>query len=249
MAMKKNDVLKIIIILLAAGLLVWIGKSGKGERIRRTADLLPRPFVAVGTRLRLLTLPASPSQPDDRLTALEFALREKEEENEGLQEALNFSRRANISFIGAEVLHYRREAGRESLLINAGKEQGISTGQLVIDSNQFLLGRVHSAEGSTALVDIASNPGNTFEVRIVPSSVTVLAVGIGGRTLLLRLIPQDTPIRRGDFVALLNGQFLLGEIARAESNEASAFREARATLQARPERVREVFVMPSAAKK
>lgn len=248
MAMKKNNVLKIIIILLAAGLLVWFGRSARGERIRRAATLVPRPFIAMGTRLRLLTLPASPHEPDDRRTALEFALREKEEENQRLRQVLNFSRTADISFISADVLHYRREADRESLLINAGKNQGISTGQLVTDSNQFIVGRIHSAEDGTALVDIASNPGNTFEVRIVPSSITVLAEGIGGRTLLLRLIPQNTPIRRGDFVALLGGQLLLGQIARLETDAASAFREARATLQARPERVEEVFIIPSPTK-
>ena len=246
--MKKNYILKIVIIFLAAGFLIWFGKSDKGERVRGPALLAVKPFLAIGTQLRLLTLPAVPDEPDNRLRALEFTLREKEDENERLKEALNFSQTAKISLIGARVLHYSREAGRELLLINAGKEQGVLAGQLVIDSDKLVVGRVHSAEDNAAIVDIASNPGNTFEVRIIPFSITVLAEGMGGRTLLLRLIPQDALIRRGDFTALLNGQFLLGEIARVEVNTASAFRQARAILQARPERLEEIFIIPSPIK-
>jgi len=193
-----------------------------------------------------------PSQEEFKLLAenehqkaLVFELEQLKLENAALKKVLSFKEASKLFLKGARVIFYSRELGKEFLLIDQGKKAGIKAGDLVIDAEQVFIGIVKEAGDGFAKVGVAANPGETFEVEIMPLRMRALAKGLGARAFTIDLLPADTPVRKGDLVGLLNKDkfFLLAEIAGEKEVSGSAFKEVRAVYLAHPELAREVFIL------
>lgn len=254
----------IIFLAIALGL-VFFSRSAPVSFLRSSVVAIFRPVFQVSRVLgRAVGLSAGQPGADElsrlqkenqRLREIEQEYRMLLEKNASLQKIIGLKEKQRVPLQGARVLVHGNEFGKEFLMIdsrrNVGVDEGatkkIRPGNLVIDANGAFLGVVRETGEQFAKVSVASNPGETFEVAAAPLNVKALAKGIGNRTFSIELIPDETPVRSGDFV-LMPGRLgdtnvRVGEITRATSNGAGAFQSVWATLIARPETLDEVFVI------
>lgn len=187
-------------------------------------------------------------QENQRLKAENVELGGLRTENQALKQSLAFKEATKLPLKGARVLFYGQESGKEFLLIDQGKADGIANGNLVIDQNNFFVGRVEDVSDHSARVAIASNSGEVFEGEVQPLGVRTLARGIGARTFTLELLPVTAAIEKGSYAAVLKvgGEIhplLFGQIVTARADGSSAFQEVHAILLAYPELLREVSVI------
>jgi len=240
---------KIVIALVVLGLFIFFSDvSGiRSIRDRIIKMMSPVMLVSVGSfsdeEERLL------QKDRQRLRALQLELGALEKENEEFREAFAMSPRvAPERLRGAGVVRYGNEFGKEFLILNRGREHGFSEGDIVLSAEQLFLGSIQEIGEKTAIVSIASNPGETFDVELLPLGTQALAKGLGARTFSLELVSVDVPLLIGDLVALPRrgvGPFLVGEVVRSEEGRSVVFQEVRATLSAHPERIEKVFVIIS----
>lgn len=231
------------------GLLLFLSNTGfvfsAEEKILET-------IKPVLSRALVLKQTLAGSNPEESLEGLRKTSKKMEIErltleNSSLRKALRFSEE-RYALEGSRVIHYRVEFGKEFLFIDRGIEEGVKKGDIVVDSLGFLVGVIKEANEAGSHVEIISNPGQILEIEILPLQVRALAKGIGARTLALELLPQGTSLRKGDAVYLLGiGQtrrsLPVGEIISTGSGGNSAFMEAKARVNAKPEILREVFVI------
>lgn len=247
--MERNVKPKIVAAVLVAGLLILFGERFMLPRMQDGTARIIRPFViaatAAGGWIRGSTA-GSPELADNRMDikAQQFRLQESEKENERLRGALRlFPSEENVH--AAAVIMHTVSEGKEFLIINKGSDDGITEGTMAVDARRFLIGAVKAVNPYTARVAVAANPGEAFEASITPIDAGALVRGIGGRAVLLELIPAEVPVRRGDFfsVRAIRAPILFGEITQVKESQGGAFQEAYGILLARPERIREVFLI------
>ncbi len=184
-------------------------------------------------------------EQQDKRMAAEAALQELTRENEQLRTALGFKERNKIPLMGAQVRSYGYEFGKEFLLIDKGTRDHVAKGDAVVDANGLLLGMIGSVEDEFAKVSIASNAEEVFDAELLPAGVKTFAKGLGSRAFSLELLPQNAVIRNGDYVMAkgFRTSFLLGQVARVETNGGGAFKEVHAVLVSHPELSEEVFIL------
>lgn len=251
--MSRNPVPKIIFAAILLGLLIFFSRTDFFAGTFGKATLALKPIAEAASRLRLgLSGDSELAGENQRLIAENFELEALREENRSFRKALDFKEEKKIPLRGARVMYYGQEVGREFIIADQGLGAGIKKGDLAVDGNGFFVGIVESSREDTSRVDIGSNPGRTFEIDIIPSGTHALAKGIGGRAFSIELLPVDAAIAKGDFISLFGigrsgARFsaALGEIANIKKGGGSAFNEARAIILARPEALREVYIIES----
>lgn len=184
-----------------------------------------------------------------RLAAAEAQALALWKENESLQRLLGLKESAAAAMVSARVLAYTNIMGMETLLIDAGADQGIREGDIAIDGNRLLVGRVSEVNDAGAKVSVASNAGTAFSALLLPLGGEVLASGRGGRAFSLELIPHDTPVRDGDMVLWASEQrrgdpaIFAGRVVKGMRAATGAFRTAGAVLLSDPETLEHLLVI------
>jgi cell shape-determining protein MreC len=87
----------------------------------------------------------------------------------------------------------------DSLVIKAGANDGLQTGDQVYAFSSFPIGEIASVARTTSVVQLFSAPGNKIEVLIGTTTTAVMAEGKGGGNFFLKL-PKVTEIKEGDIV-------------------------------------------------
>lgn len=245
--MGRKKVFKMIVALALLGVLIFFNEP---LGIKNLVFRLTRPLFRVAMWVNGLGLnqeEVNLREENERLRVNLFELEQLKSENLVLKKALSFKEVSKLSLKGAKVIFYSQESGKEFLIIDQGKEAGIKAGDLVIDEEQVFMGVIKEVGEGFAKVGIAVNFGETFEVEIMPLRIKALARGLGARAFSIELVALDAPLRKGDFVGLLNRDrlFLLAEISGEKTVAGSAFKEARARFLVHPELAREVFILSS----
>jgi cell shape-determining protein MreC len=248
----RHTVVKTIFILVLLGIFVFLGTRqplrGAGEGVVR----LSQPLLRLSNSANYTVAGFFSSDDEDMVRALreaEFELIIVREENARLERALFFKNAASLPLTGARVLSYFNEFGKEFLLIDQGRDAGVVEGDIVLVSSQIVVGVIVEVGEGFSHVAVASNSDQSFEIDVVPLSIRAIARGVGGRAFALDLLPADAEIRAGDFVALVHTRgnvratLLLAQVTGADSGQGGAFKKGQAALLARPEMVREVFVV------
>lgn len=243
--MLYGKIIKILLSAILLGLLLFLNHTALASSLSEKFLKFVEPVLS-----RAFYLKQSLSGTEDsgmNESALRAEVGRLLAENNSLRRALRFSEE-KYRLEGSRVIHYRVEFGKEFLLIDKGKEDGIKTGDAVVDSFGFLVGVSKEVQDSASVVEVISNPGQTLEVEILPLQARALAKGIGARGLVLDLLPQGASIRKGDIINLLGvggvrRSLLVGEVASVKSGGNSAFLEAGALIGAKPEALREVFIV------
>lgn len=243
----------IFFLLLAAG-----GRSRPASAVREAVLAAASPVAGAGSRwgVWFTGIPASRVRELEE-SGLLLAARDAEiavlrKENESLTAALGLADAAGTQrSVAARVLSYQQSMGRETLVIGAGEEAGVTEGDIVIDAHRLLVGQVSAVTSATAVVTVASNPGATFSGELVPLGGKIIFKGLGGRALALELIPYDTPLRDGDVVRWVREDakaappVFAGRVVRGSASSGGAFKIGRASLLAEPDRTDTVFIFVS----
>lgn len=245
---RRRDTHRFFIVgglLIAAGMLIFFRGRGPVKLVERAVYKSSAPLVRiimrVQGRLRCGIYGVCGDEELGHAAAQKTSAFETEklhEENETLRQLLKLSE-GERSVVVAAIIFYGREAGKEFFILGEGQERGIAEGDVVMDGESRIAGIVREAGRKYAKVNVASNPGETFEAVLIPLRVKVLARGLGARTFSIDLLPQGTPVRKGDFVALLSGsapgRSLLAQVSSLESRASGTFQNIRAVLAAQPE--------------
>lgn len=187
------------------------------------------------------------AQNEDYIHTLEFAIASLRMENDTLKQALSLEDHRQVRLTGFPVLTYTRDRTKEYLLIDIGKNtESVHEGTILVTQNGAIVGKVKEISGSVAKIAVGSDPDEVFDASTV-SGMRVLAKGIGARTFNLELISAESPLKVNEFVGLWTGSssepLPLAKVVRLKEGESKAFQGGTAVLLARPELLREVFVM------
>lgn len=206
---------------------------------------------AIGSRARALSFCASGAGDEECIArgVAEVKLAQVMDENESLKKMLDLKRQFALSLKPAAVMMYNQEWDREWLIIDAGEEDGIRMGDMVIDEDQFLVGEVVEVGARSATVAIASNKGMAFGIALAPSGGEALAHGLGARAFGLELIPRDATVNLGDMALRTSKSnkkippIFAGRIVRLDGSTGGAFKEGSAVLLSHPDRIDRVMVI------
>ena len=245
----SKKLLKTIVVLALLGWLIFFSRTAAVKKIREIIVKLSSPALHLTMRPRQNNdfYQKLIDEKDRRIKELEFDLQKTKTENKTLKDSLNFKSETKTPLRGARVIFYSQELGREYLLVDQGRLDGIQENSLAIDDRQNIIGTVFEAGESFSKIDIASNPGNTWEIKLTKNGVRALAEGLGSRSFVIKLIPEGTVVEKGDFLSLARGDygsFLLAEVMSSEK-ENSNFLKIKAVIPIYPETIENIFIVSS----
>ncbi|MGV0005632.1 MAG: rod shape-determining protein MreC [Candidatus Porifericomitaceae bacterium WSBS_2022_MAG_OTU9] len=120
-------------------------------------------------------------------------------ENERLRELLAATRVFERPTLLAELMGIDRQPLRQQLTIDRGAGEGVVIGQAVVDAFG-IMGQVVHVEALSSRVLLITDPLHALPVRIDRSGVRMVALGRGGKELLLEYLPPQADIKVGDLV-------------------------------------------------
>ena len=208
------------------------------------------PFASVARSVGHIARPdasrETPESQREHLTAEEGELAILRHENESLRTAMALKDTSGV-LVASAVRWYGNEGGKESLVIDGGKNRGIRAGDSVIDEERMLVGEVSEVGDDFSKVEVASNSGTTFAVSFASPAGSALARGIGARSFSVELVPEGAVVGEGDFVTkvIKNARGVAPVMAARIATVGSAgdFQTLRAVLLSHPERLDRVFVL------
>lgn len=233
------------------------GASRPVAALRGQIVRMARPFMIVGEYVRGFPGVSRERIREEeaermRLTAAAAETEALKKENQSLRHLLGLKEDETLTATAAaNVLFYTQLMGREALVLDAGRDQGIAEGDIVIDENRLLVGEIMEVLPGSSKVSVASNEGSVFSGSLLPLGGNVLVKGIGGRALALELVPYDTPIRDGDVVlwtregARRGPAIFAGRVTKGASAARGVFKNGRAALLAHPDDLERVLVLTS----
>ena len=113
-----------------------------------------------------------------------------ERENEELRELLGMRDRLEVTTTAARVIGQPPGEQGNSVLIDAGADQGIEVGMAVL-SARGLVGKIVEATASHARVELLTSPTARYAVRIAESGETGLLRGQGAEPFQLELLDPE----------------------------------------------------------
>lgn len=166
---------------------------------------------------------------DENLALLQklLSLAEVKKENARLREALDIAERGEWDLLLIEIIG--KESGRDVLIINKGRTDGVREGMPVITQSGVAVGSVEEARDRTSRVSLLSLEGRLSDVKIQDREAVGVLKGQGGFKALLDFIPQEEGLTGGDLVVtsalggVFPGGFLIGELGSVEKSDIAAF--------------------------
>lgn len=127
---------------------------------------------------------------------LEARIAELEEENAGLKARIFDQSVMPTSTV--KVYSSYPFNNSQYIVLAAGKNQGINTGDVVTYGGDILVGKVQNVSANESVAETIFNPGWEMSVRIGTQEINSLFKG--GIELDVTLIPNDLPVNAGDAV-------------------------------------------------
>jgi len=158
------------------------------------------------------------------------ALAELAEENETLREALNLELEKEFQMMLVRLTS--KDVFHDSILIDKGEREGISSGQPVITGQKVLVGKIGEVYENFSEVILISDKESSFDAKIIESEIYGIIKGEGNFKFYLDLIPKDEEISKGEAVvtSALTGVYpqglLVGEIEIIDKSDANPFQRA-----------------------
>lgn len=156
------------------------------------------------------------------LLSEQVSLKEAEEENKILRDALNLGLQDEFKLELAEIIG--KDVNQDSILIDKGLKDGISKGFAVITSQKVLMGTTAEVYQNYSRVLLISDKKTSLEVQISGTNTSGLVKGLGGFRVLLDLVPKENEIKEGDLV--VSKGFLIGLVRRVEKIDVNPFQQA-----------------------
>ncbi len=132
----------------------------------------------------------------------------------------------NVSMILAGILEKPNVSPYDTLVIDAGKDEGIVVGQNVFALGNVPIGKITEVDTNSSKVILFSNPGEKTEVVISGQNVFMEAVGRGGGNFEM-ILPRDFVLPVGTEVDLPGvTPHILGTVATILSDPRDAYQKA-----------------------
>lgn len=222
----------------------WL--AGLPGRLTRTVsdDAATRSqLIAENRRLRNELLVANA-----RLTRLGTAAAD----NAKLRALLGMAESRGLDVQLASVLNIDLDPTRQRLVLEAGRNDGVRVGQVVIDDGG-LMGQIIETTPDYATVLLLTDPDHAVPVMIARNGVRLMVYG-SGRSDRLELVnvPLNADVKEGDVVVTsgLGGRFPagfpVGTVSKLRQDESQAFLIGEVTPAARLDRGRDVLLLRSA---
>lgn len=172
---------------------------------------------------------------NQELTGQIVALFELQKENKTLREALNLNLPAEFDLLLGQTIS--KDISQDAILINKGRQDGVSQGQPVITEQKVLLGKIGQVYNNFSEVILISNKENSFDAKIIrdlelesePAEIYGIAKGRGNYQLYLDFIGKEEEIFEKDIVvsSALGGIYppglLVGEIKTVKKSDVDPF--------------------------
>jgi cell shape-determining protein MreC len=114
----------------------------------------------------------------------------------------------------------------DTMIIDAGKKDGIAVGDRVLADDDSVLGEVSEVYSQTAIVSLYSSPDRETPVLIGSKSIQAVAVGKGGGNFEIKL-PKNTEVAVSDIVTLASTTpKILGTIQVIHTSDTDSFERA-----------------------
>lgn len=188
---------------------------------------------------------------NDEVDALRWQLldlKELDQENIRLRGLLSFKQRSPLRLVASRVIGRSFEAWSSSVIIDKGKKSRIKSGMAVIDL-QGLVGRVVEAADNSSRVMLINDPSQGIPSIVQRSRQDGLVNGTLGANLIMRYLPEDAQIIKGDLVItselsqIYPKGLLIGEVTNIGSDFSGLNRFAQIKPAAQLTSIEEVFVI------
>ncbi|MBL6826654.1 MAG: rod shape-determining protein MreC [Candidatus Marinimicrobia bacterium] len=138
-----------------------------------------------------------------RLSLENQVLKVHETENIRYREFLNFKRRENLDFVGADVISKGVNANMSSIIINRGSNDGVSKNLPVLSSNG-VIGKITAVSSSTSEVQLISDVNFRLSVKIAPDEVEGIMRWVSEDICEIAELKKISDIEIGDIVLTSN---------------------------------------------
>jgi len=158
------------------------------------------------------------------------SLAELKEENRVLREALQIGLQKDfqLAFVGV----IGKDLGQESILINEGSKDGLSSGMPVITQEKALLGRISEVFEKFSRVTLISSKDSSFDAKVPGTDTAGVARGKGNSKIDFDLVPEEKVLQVDDLVVsssfggIYPEGLLVGKIKKISRNDVSPFYQA-----------------------
>ena len=141
-------------------------------------------------------------QQNNQLTAQTLSLANLTEENRQLRQLVAFQQTREFKLVTANII-YRGQSGgllapSQTLIIDQGARQGITTDLAVIDQQGAVVGKIGQVKDDSAEVLLVTNKNCLLAATTASSSQTIGIVrGEMGLTIKLEMVPQNESLEIG----------------------------------------------------
>jgi rod shape-determining protein MreC len=217
----------LLYITIAIGVMVADHRHGYGLIVRQQMTLVTQPLwwlASSPTRLFRLakeTLAFRSQLQDDNqrmrhllqvATARIHGLNAVAEENVRLRQLLGGTRGYTLDVRMVGIVGVDLDPFRQRLVLDAGSDDGVQVGQVLIDSGG-VMGQVVEVNRKQATALLLTDPDHAVPVQVARSGLRTIAYGTGhSDQLVLPNIPQSADIREGDLLITsgIGGRFPAG---------------------------------------
>ncbi|MFQ5963973.1 MAG: rod shape-determining protein MreC [Candidatus Scalinduaceae bacterium] len=136
----------------------------------------------------------------------------------------------NEKLLIANIIGYDASNFRRSILIDAGRKQGVSVNDAVVYGNA-LVGRISTIRSSSSRVMLITDPASNFPSRFLKSRVQGMVQGTAGNTCKIKYVPRHAKVKEGDKVVLsgIEGIFpqsiYIGDVVVVRERGANLFKD------------------------
>lgn len=127
-------------------------------------------------------------------------LQDIQKENEQIRKEIDAASRQRSRFATGLVIGYDSRGSGDWIIINKGKNNGISDNMAVVYGENILVGTVEEALASVSRVRLITHPKSAFAVRTVETQAKGVIQGKFGLGVFLDSVLQTETLREGDAV-------------------------------------------------
>ncbi|MES2436827.1 MAG: rod shape-determining protein MreC [Patescibacteria group bacterium] len=161
----------------------------------------------------------------EQLALMEATVLEKNiltEENESLRKLLGRENASTTSIV-ARIISKPGFSPYDTIIIDAGDQEGVVVGDTVVVNGSVLVGKVATTAAHSSNVVLYSSPEQKVQVLIGPQAVETTAFGKGGGNFEVKL-PRNASIKEGDSVVMAeHPEYIFGAITSIQISDADSF--------------------------
>lgn len=250
---NKNKKIVVFVVVITALFVFWIGRfSGS---ISNPAIIIARPFLflsnSVGNWFSGIgyvfhekgKLQDENIDLKNKLKEVEIKLISSqmiENQNKELKEILSYKK--NVNYLAAGIIVRPPKSPYDTMIIDAGSDNGIQVGMQVTAYSDILLGYVTEVFSKTSKIKLISFPNEEINVYLQNSKLSAIAVGDGGGNFKITL-PRSVEVQLGDNVITTGmNPLLIGIVDKVKIDITDAFQEVLFSLPANIQDLKYVMI-------